>query len=56
LCVSDACTVQGVAEKNSAKFAASHFCNHKSQSHAVLSKMSTKRLVTQQKLTSERSS
>jgi len=30
--------IQGVSEKNGTKFAAPHFCNHMSQSHAVFNK------------------
>jgi len=43
--------LQSVPEKNGTKFAASHFCKSKSQSRAVLSTMSRKKLLTQQKRT-----
>jgi len=39
--------IQGVPEKNGTKFAASHFCNRKSQSHAIFNKMSRNILLTQ---------
>jgi len=43
-------------QKNVTKFATAHFCNRKSQSRAVFSKMSGNKLLTQQKSASECSS